>query len=165
VPIFRALFIAQLGSNIGNWMETVAAQWLLVDHSNASTLVALVQTADMLPFMFLALPAGVLADIFDRRRYLMYVHLFLTAVAGLLAAATFAGIMRPALLLTLTFLEGAGSASPRRRGRPSSPSSFRARTCRRPSRSAASTRTSRGRSAPRSPASWCRAWVRESSSP
>jgi len=110
VPIFRALFIAQLGSNIGNWMETVAAQWLLVDHPNASTLVALVQTADMLPFMFLALPAGVLADIFDRRRYLIYVHLFLTATAGLLAAATFAGIMRPALLLTLTFLEGAGAA-------------------------------------------------------
>jgi MFS family permease len=110
VPIFRALFIAQLGSNIGNWMETVAAQWLLVDHPHASTLVALVQTADMLPFMFLALPAGVLADIFDRRRYLIYVHLFLTATGGLLAAATFAGIMRPALLLTLTFLEGAGSA-------------------------------------------------------
>jgi MFS family permease len=110
VPIFRALFLAQLGSNIGNWMETVAAQWLLVDHPNASTLVALVQTADMLPFMFLALPAGVLADIFDRRRYLIYVHLFLTAIAGLLAAATFAGIMRPALLLTLTFLEGAGTA-------------------------------------------------------
>jgi MFS family permease len=110
VPIFRALFFAQLGSNIGNWMETVAAQWLLVYHPHASTLVALVQTADMLPFMFLALPAGVLADIFDRRRYLIYVHLFLTATAGLLAAATFAGIMRPALLLTLTFLEGAGSA-------------------------------------------------------
>src|SRR5262245_55453398 len=91
-------------------METVAAQWLLVDHPHASTLVALVQTADMLPFMFLALPAGVLADIFDRRRYLIYVHLFLTATAGLLAAATFAGIMRPALLLTLTFLEGAGTA-------------------------------------------------------
>ena len=110
IPIFRALFFAQLGSNIGNWMETVAAQWLLVDHPNAPTLVALVQTADMLPFMFLALPAGVLADIFDRRRYLVYVHLFLTATAGLLAAATFAGIMRPALLLALTFLEGAGSA-------------------------------------------------------
>ena len=51
----------------------------------------------MLPFMFLALPAGVLADVFDRRRYLIFVHLFLTLTAGLMAVATFAGIMRPAL--------------------------------------------------------------------
>jgi MFS family permease len=64
----------------------------------------------MLPFLFLALPAGVLADTFDRRRYLIAVHLFLTVTAGLLAAVTYAGLMRPTLLLTLTFLEGAGSA-------------------------------------------------------
>ena len=110
LPIFRALFAAQLGSNIGNWMETVGAQWLLVDNPHASTLVALVQTADMLPFVFLSLPAGVLADLFDRRRYLIVVHLFLTVIAGLMAIATFAGVMGPALLLTLTFIEGAGSA-------------------------------------------------------
>jgi MFS family permease len=110
LPLVRALFAAQLGSNIGNWMETVGAQWLLVHEPNASTLVALVQTADMLPFLFLALPPGVLADIFDRRAYLIAVHLFLAATAGLLAAVTFAGAMRPTLLLTLTFLEGAGSA-------------------------------------------------------
>jgi MFS family permease len=110
VPIFRALFAAQLGSNIGNWMETVGAQWILVHHPRAETLVALVQTADMLPFMFLALPAGVFADLFDRRRYLIFVHLFLAATSGALAAATFAGVMGPALLLALTFLEGAGSA-------------------------------------------------------
>jgi predicted MFS family arabinose efflux permease len=48
----------------------------------------------MLPFLFLALPAGVLADTFDRRRYLIAVHLILTVTAGLLAAATYAGLMR-----------------------------------------------------------------------
>jgi MFS family permease/heme-degrading monooxygenase HmoA len=110
VPIFRALFAAQLGSNIGNWMETVGAQWILVHHPRAETLVALVQTADMLPFMFLALPAGVFADLFDRRRYLIFVHLFLAATSGALAAATFASVIGPALLLALTFLEGAGTA-------------------------------------------------------
>ena len=110
MPIFRALFAAQLGSNIGNWMETVGAQWILVHHSRAETLVALVQTADMLPFMFLALPAGVFADLFDRRRYLIFVHLFLAATSGALAAATFASVIGPALLLALTFLEGAGTA-------------------------------------------------------
>ncbi|HUE38144.1 MAG TPA: MFS transporter [Candidatus Binatia bacterium] len=110
MPIFRALFAAQLGSNIGNWMETVGAQWMLVHHPQASTLVALVQTADTLPFMFLALPAGVFADLFDRRRYLMFVHLFLTLTSGLMAVATFAGVLSPSLLLALTFLEGAGTA-------------------------------------------------------
>jgi MFS family permease len=105
VPIFRALFAAQLGSNIGNWMETVGAQWILVHHPRAETLVALVQTADMLPFMFLALPAGVFADLFDRRRYLIFVHLFLAATSGALAAATFASVIAPATLLAVTFLE------------------------------------------------------------
>src|SRR5438552_18291646 len=89
IPIFRALFAAQLGSNIGNWMETVGAQWILVHDPRAEMLVALVQTADMLPFMFLALPAGVFADLFDRRRYLTFVHLVLAAPCAPLAGATF----------------------------------------------------------------------------
>jgi MFS family permease len=110
IPIFRALFAAQLGSNIGNWMETVGAQWILVHHPRAETLVALVQTADTLPFMFLALPAGVFADIFDRRRYLIFVHLFLAVTSAVMAAASFAGVLGPSLLLALTFLEGAGTA-------------------------------------------------------
>ena len=68
ITAFRALWLAQLGSMIGTWMQTVGAQWLLVDEPNASTLVAMVQAAALLPMLFLALPAGVLADIFDRRR-------------------------------------------------------------------------------------------------
>ena len=52
---------------IGTWMHNVAAQWLLVDLPGAETLVALVQTAAMVPVLVLALPAGALADILDRR--------------------------------------------------------------------------------------------------
>jgi predicted MFS family arabinose efflux permease len=91
-------------------METVGAQWILVHHPRAETLVALVQTADTLPFIFLALPAGVFADLFDRRRYLMFVHVFLAVTSAVMAAATFAGVLGPTLLLALTFLEGAGTA-------------------------------------------------------
>jgi hypothetical protein len=43
--VFRALWLATLVSNIGTWMQTVGAQWLLVDEPNAATLVALVPTA------------------------------------------------------------------------------------------------------------------------
>src|SRR3954451_3120789 len=83
VRAFRALWIAQLGSNIGTWMQTVGAQWLLVGEPHASTLVALVQTATALPVMLFGLPAGVLADVFDRRRFLIGVHVMLCTTAGL----------------------------------------------------------------------------------
>ena len=100
------LWLAQLGSLIGTWMQTVGAQWLLVDQPAAETLVALVQTANMSPVFFLALPAGVFADVFDRRRLLMAVQTAALLVAGALAALTAAGKTTPALLLTFTFLLG-----------------------------------------------------------
>jgi MFS family permease/quinol monooxygenase YgiN len=108
IATFRALWLAQLASLTGTWMQTVGAQWLLVDEPAASTLVALVQTANMLPVFFLALPAGVLADVFDRRRLLIGVQLASLVVAGGLAALTAAGRSTPPLLLAFTFLLGCG---------------------------------------------------------
>jgi MFS family permease len=109
-PLFGALWFAVLLSNIGNWMETVAAQWLLVSQHAAPALIALVQTADTLPVMLLALPAGVLADVFDRRWLLIGTQLFLVAVEVTLFAVTVSGHMTPGLLLALTLLGGAGAA-------------------------------------------------------
>jgi MFS family permease len=109
-PVFRWLWIAVLASNIGTWMQTVGAQWLLVEEPNAGTLVSLVQTATMLPVLLLALPAGVLADTFDRRRLLLAVQCFQVAVGAVLTLLTAAGRMPPALLLVLTFALGAGGA-------------------------------------------------------
>ncbi|HSR27552.1 MAG TPA: MFS transporter [Actinomycetes bacterium] len=102
------LWLAQLGSLVGTWMQTVGAQWLLVDQPAASTLVALVQTANMSPVFFLALPAGVFADVFDRRRLLIAVQTGSLVVAAALAALTTAGEVTPALLLAFTFLLGCG---------------------------------------------------------
>ncbi|WP_243422792.1 MFS transporter [Micromonospora globispora] len=110
VAAFRSLWLAVLASNVGTWMQTVGAQWLLVDQPNAATLVSLVQTASMLPVLLLALPAGALADTFDRRRLLIGVQCFLAAVGVLLTALTAVGRMPPALLLTLTFALGVGQA-------------------------------------------------------
>jgi MFS family permease len=107
--IFRMLWAASLASNIGTWMQTVGAQWLLVDEPNAPTLVALVQTATLLPVFLLAMPAGVLADTFDRRMLLVAVQAFQVAVGIALAVATAAGAMQPTLLLLLTFALGAGA--------------------------------------------------------
>ncbi len=110
IGVFRVLWLAVLGSQVGTWMQTVGAQWLLVDKPNAATLVSLVQTAGMLPVLLLAVPAGVLADSFDRRRLLIWVQLFQLAVGVVLTALTLAGEMTPALLLTLTFALGCGMA-------------------------------------------------------
>ena len=66
-PAFRWLWLGVLISSIGTVMQTVGAQWLLVDAPNAATLVGLVQAANTLPVMLLALAGGVLADSFDRR--------------------------------------------------------------------------------------------------
>jgi len=108
--VFAALWTAQLGSNVGTWMQTVGAQWLLVGRADASALVALVQTATTLPFLFLALPSGVLADVFDRRRMLIAVNVAMAATAGVMTTLTAAGAMTPALVLGLTFLLGCGQA-------------------------------------------------------
>jgi MFS family permease len=107
---FRILWLAQLGSNIGTWMQTVAAQWLLVSHAHATELVSLVQTASLLPVFFLSLPAGVLADIVDRRRLLYLTTTAMALCVGVLALLTGVGSISPALLLVFTFLIGCGSA-------------------------------------------------------
>jgi MFS family permease len=109
----RAFFWLWLGvvvSSVGTWAQTVGAQWLFVHDPNAATIVTLVQTASTLPMMLLALPAGVLADAFDRRWLLFGVQVYFIVVAVLLAALTAAGMMPPALLLTFTFAIGAGQA-------------------------------------------------------
>jgi MFS family permease len=108
IGLFRTLWIAALVSNVGEWMQTVGAQWLLVHDSHAAILVSLVQTADALPAVLFALVAGVLADIFDRVKLLLAVLAGLTAAGGALTALTAADRMPPALLLMFTFVLGAG---------------------------------------------------------
>lgn len=110
IALFRWLWVGALVSNIGTWMQTVGAQWLLVHAPGAAALVSLVQTAQALPVLLLALPAGVLADTFDRRRLLIAVQTFQTVVALLLTVLTLLGEMQPTLLLLLTFALGVGAA-------------------------------------------------------
>ncbi|MCA2217403.1 MFS transporter [Jidongwangia harbinensis] len=110
IAAFRSLWLALLASNIGTWMQTVGAQWLLVEESGSDTLVAVVQTASTLPILLLALPSGALADTFDRRRLLLGVQVFLVGVGLVLTVLTVAQRMPPTLLLTLTFVLGAGQA-------------------------------------------------------
>src|ERR1022692_396443 len=109
IGLFRTLWIAVLVSNVGTWMQTVGAQWLVVHDAHAAILVSLVQTAYTLPAVLFALVAGVLADIFDRARLLVAVLACMTAVGAALTALTAAHRMPPALLLMFTFALGTGA--------------------------------------------------------
>ena len=107
---FRALWIAGGVYFLGNAMQTMAAAWMMVELSGSSFLAALVQTAVFLPMFLLSLPAGVLADIADRRR-LIVGALATQAVAGaLLAALLIAGMAGPATVLLLIFVAGCCTA-------------------------------------------------------
>jgi MFS family permease len=98
-PVFRTLWIASVAANLGTWMQSVAAAWLMSSLSASPTLVALVQTATSLPFLIATLPAGALADIVDRRKLLIVVQVWMSLVTLALAVLTWVGAMTPALLL------------------------------------------------------------------
>ena len=110
IPIFRNLLIADLASDIGSFMQTVGAAWLMTSLTASTTYVALIQTAAALPFFLLALPAGSIGDIFDRRKLILGTEIWMAAVGILLAAAAIAHWMTPWLLLVLTLALSLGDA-------------------------------------------------------
>jgi MFS family permease len=109
-PIYRNLFIASFVSNIGTWMQSVAAQWFLVEKHSSDVIVALVQTASLGPTLIFALFAGVLADLFDRRRLLIVLQTYAVLVALALAVLTYLDRVSPTTLLMFTVAIGCASA-------------------------------------------------------
>src|SRR5919108_5900550 len=83
-PVFRALWIAALASNIGTLMQGVAAAWLMTALTTSPVPVALLTTMASLPLFLIGLPAGALADVVDRRRLVLVTQVWMLAVAALL---------------------------------------------------------------------------------
>src|SRR6202035_3752760 len=109
-PVFRWLWIANLASNVGTWFQSVGASWLMTTLSRSTVEVALVQAATSLPMFLLALPAGALADVLDRRRLLLVTQTWMTLAAAGLGLLTLFGGVTPWTLLLFTFLLGLGAA-------------------------------------------------------
>jgi MFS family permease len=109
-PAFRGLWTGGTIYYVGNAMQVMAASWLMVELSGSSFLAALVQTAVFLPMFVLSLPAGVLADITDRRRLIVRSLAVQAVVVSLLAVLLLAGKAGPATLLGLTFVVGCCTA-------------------------------------------------------
>jgi MFS family permease len=109
-PVFRRIWTASLLSNFGQLILGVGAAWEMTKLTTSPSMVALVQSALMLPLMLVALPAGAVADMFDRRRIAMTGLAFSMICAALLTTLAWAGYTSPWMLLAFCSLIGAGVA-------------------------------------------------------
>ncbi len=109
-PIFRRLILADVVSDVGTFMQSVGAAWLMVSLGAGPMYVALTQTASALPFFLFALPAGAVGDIVDRRKLILFTETWMVCAAAVLAVVTLTGAITPWMLLALTFALSAGDA-------------------------------------------------------
>ncbi|WP_336968649.1 MFS transporter [Sphingobium aromaticiconvertens] len=109
-PVFRRIWTASVLSNFGQLILGVGAAWEMTRLTTSPSMVALVQSALMLPLMLVALPAGAVADMFDRRRIAMTGLAFSMLCAALLTTLAWAGYTSPWMLLAFCSLIGAGVA-------------------------------------------------------
>lgn len=109
-PVFRPIWLAGTASNLGNMIQITAAAWLMTVLTTSPLLVALVQSAAMLPVVFVALFAGAAADIFDKRHLILIGNVISIGAVLALFALTQMDLVTPLSLLLLTGLVGVGAA-------------------------------------------------------
>jgi MFS family permease len=109
-PVFRAIWIANLFSNLGATLQSVGAAWLMTELTPSHLLVALVQASATVPIMLFGIFAGAIADNYDRRLVMLAAQVGMLVVSGLLAALAYAGLINPFLLLAFTLTVGIGTA-------------------------------------------------------
>src|SRR5258708_18620713 len=109
-PLFRDRLLASIVSSLGTWMQDTAGTWLMTALTSSPLLIALMQTAASLPILLLGVLAGGTADIFDRRRLLLFWQTWMLVTVAVLSVLTLTGKIGPWTLLALTFLLNIGSA-------------------------------------------------------
>ncbi len=109
-PVFRALWWTSVVASVGLWMQDIAQSWLITSLAPSPVMVSLVQTATYLPFFLLAIPAGAIADLVDRRALLLTTMLWIFVAVVTLGLLTISGSMTAWLLIVLIFVSGLGSA-------------------------------------------------------
>ncbi|MET0239178.1 MAG: MFS transporter [Sphingobium sp.] len=108
--VFRNIWLTSLFSNLGQLILGVGAAWEMTHLTNSASMVAAVQTALMIPLMLFAVPAGAIADMFDRRRIAMAGLALSIACAAVLTFVSYLGFTAPWILLLFCVLIGAGVA-------------------------------------------------------
>ncbi len=109
-PSFALIAGATLVSSIGVWMRDTTSAWTVASGPNGAASVALVQAATALPTFLLALPAGVLADHYDRRRILIFCQLALAAAGATLAALSYLHLLGVGTIIGIAFVAGCAAA-------------------------------------------------------
>lgn len=109
-PLFRALWLATLCSNLGTWIHEVSSSWMMTELEPDPWMVSLVQVATTAPMFILALPAGALADVVDRRRWLLMTQGWMMLTALTMALLAFWGVLEARGLLIGTAILSIGSA-------------------------------------------------------
>jgi predicted MFS family arabinose efflux permease len=107
---FFVVWAATVVSNVGGWMYSAASGWLMTDLNPDPFIVSMVQVAANLPIFLFAMPAGALADIVDRRKFLILAETGYTIISAIFAAIVWFGAATPLNLLLFTFLVGAAGA-------------------------------------------------------
>lgn len=108
--VFAVLWTATVLSNIGTWMQNAAAGWLMTGLDPDPFTVSLVQVAGSLPMFLLALPAGALADLADRRWLLVIVQAVTMALVAGFGLLVWFGHVTPTSLLVFSFLAASAAA-------------------------------------------------------
>ncbi|TSP13830.1 MFS transporter [Cupriavidus campinensis] len=107
---FAVLWAATILGNIGSFMRDVASAWLATDLSSSPAAVATIQAAATLPVFLLAIPAGVLSDILDRRRFLIVIQFGMAMVSGTLMLLAWNQALTIEILIAMAFAGGIGAA-------------------------------------------------------
>jgi len=107
---FVWLWLANTVSALGTWIQNAASAWIMTDLAPSPIMVSLVQAAAQLPVLLLALPAGALADLMDRKRLLILTNMLMLAASAVLAIVAAVGRVDSIILLTLTVLLAVGAA-------------------------------------------------------
>lgn len=109
-PVYRALWIAAVVSNVGSFMQEVGSAWLMTSIAPEPLLVALLQTAAYFPFFLLAVPSGAFADVIDKRKLLLFGQVWMLLSSLALGILSIYHMVTPWVLLGLTFMLAVGGA-------------------------------------------------------
>ena len=110
IRAFRGIWIANLLSNVGGWMQSTGAAWEMTSLTKEPIFVAMLAAAGTLPMFLFCFFAGILADRFERRRYIIVCQFWMMAVAATLAILAFFGKLNAWNLVALSFCMGLGNA-------------------------------------------------------
>src|ERR1700737_569354 len=108
--VFRRIWLASLLSNLGLLIQGVGAAWAMTQMTSSADKVALVQTALMLPVMLISMPAGAIADMYDRRIVALVSLSISLSAATTLSVLAWLGLVTPQILLAFCFIVGSGMA-------------------------------------------------------